>query len=119
MSANLERIQIKGLYRTKKCIDARIKDNTLILVGENGSGKTTFLRILFNLLAGRWRSLSLFRFESAILTIDGKEIEIFHSDISTWMDKINEKSLRKLSPSLRQRIIIEISESAETRVFRT
>jgi ATPase components of various ABC-type transport systems, contain duplicated ATPase len=113
MSANLERIQIKGLYQTKKCIDARIRDNTLILVGENGSGKTTFLRILFNLLAGRWRSLSLFRFESAILTIDGKEIEISHSDISTWMDKIDERSLRKFSPSLRQRII-DISESGES-----
>jgi len=113
MSANLERIQIKGLYQTKKCTDARIRDNTLILVGENGSGKTTFLRILFNLLAGRWRSLSLFRFESAILTIDGKEIEISHSDISTWMDKIDERSLRKFSPSLRQRII-DISESGES-----
>ena len=113
MSANLQRIQIKGLYQTKKSIDARIRDNTLILVGENGSGKTTFLRILFNLLAGRWRSLSLFRFESAILTIDGKEIEISHSDISAWMDKINKRSLRKLSPSLRQRILIEISESTE------
>ncbi|MEG4294039.1 AAA family ATPase [Microcoleus sp. C2C3] len=113
MSANLERIQIKGLYQTKKSIDARIRDNTLILVGENGSGKTTFLRILFNLLAGRWRSLSLFRFESAILTIDEKEIEISHSDISAWMDKINKRSLRKLSSSLRQRILIEISESNE------
>lgn len=102
MSANLQRIQIRGLYGTNKCIDARIGDNTLILVGENGSGKTTFLRILFNLLAGRWRSLSLFSFESAILTIDGEEIKISHSDVNSFMEKNNEKALRKLPPFLQE-----------------
>src|SRR5919202_779896 len=103
-----------GFYGTNKCIDARISDNTLILVGENGSGKTTFLRILFNLLAGRWRSLSLFRFESAILTIDGGDIEISHSDVSMLMERINDRALRKLPRSLRQRIV-EIVESSEAR----
>lgn len=93
MSANLERIQITGLYGTNKSIDARIDDNTLILVGENGSGKTTFLRILFNLLAGRWRSLSFFRFESAILTLDGEEIKISYSDISRMMKTTDRKRL--------------------------
>jgi predicted ATP-binding protein involved in virulence len=117
MSAKLERIQIKGLYGTQKSIDARIRDNILILVGENGSGKTTFLRILFNLLAGRWRPLSRFRFESAILTIDGKEVKISHSDISPGLDKINDSFLRKLSLSLRQEVLTEISESTEA--FRT
>jgi energy-coupling factor transporter ATP-binding protein EcfA2 len=112
MSASLQRIQIIGLYGTNKCIDAHISDNTLILVGENGSGKTTFLRILFNLLAGRWRSLSLFRFESAILTLDGEDIEISYSDVSRLRDKIDGRSLRGLPSSLRQ-TIIEIFESTE------
>ncbi len=94
MSASLQRIRINGLYGTNKCIDAQISDNTLILVGENGSGKTTFLRILFNLLAGRWRSLSLFRFKSAILTLDDEDIEISHSDIDRLMDRIDSRALR-------------------------
>ncbi|NER36804.1 MAG: AAA family ATPase [Oscillatoria sp. SIO1A7] len=82
-NASLKRIQIKGLYGTSKCIDVELENNTLILVGENGSGKTTFLRILFNLLAERWQELSKFSFNSAILTFnDGKDIEIPHSDLS-------------------------------------
>lgn len=112
MSASLQRIQIIGLYGTNKCIDAHISDNTLILVGENGSGKTTFLRILFNLLAGRWRSLSLFRFKSAILTLDGEDIEISHSDINRLMDKIDSRTLRTIPTFLRQ-TIVEIFESTE------
>jgi energy-coupling factor transporter ATP-binding protein EcfA2 len=113
MSANLQRIQINGLYGTEKCIDAHLSDNTLILVGENGSGKTTFLRILFNLLAGRWHSLRLFRFKSAILTIDGQDIEISHNDINSRMKEImNEKSLRRLPRSLRQRML-EIADFGE------
>lgn len=111
MSASLQRIQITGLYGTNKCIDARVEDNTLILVGENGSGKTTFLRILFNLLAGRWRSLSFFRFESAILTLDGEEIKISYSDISRLT--IDNRRLRRLPRSLRQ-TIVETIESHET-----
>lgn len=113
MSANLERIQITGLYGTNKCIDARIENNTLILVGENGSGKTTFLRILFNLLAGRWRSLSFFRFESAILTLDGEELKICHSDIKSLRKTVDNKRLRRLPRSLRQ-TIVEMLESGES-----
>ncbi|MEQ8386254.1 MAG: hypothetical protein RH949_28240 [Coleofasciculus sp. A1-SPW-01] len=112
MSANLQRIQIIGLYGTNKRIDARISDNTLILVGENGSGKTTFLRILFNLLAGRWHSLSLFRFESAILTLDNEEIKIHSSDINHLMKRINDRALQRLPRSLRLKIV-EIFESGE------
>ncbi|WP_338442237.1 AAA family ATPase [Synechococcus elongatus IITB4] len=112
MSASLQRIRINGLYGTNKCIDAQISDNTLILVGENGSGKTTFLRILFNLLAGRWRSLSLFRFKSAILTLDDEDIEISHSDIDRLMDRIDSRALRSLPTFLRQ-TVVEIFESTE------
>lgn len=111
MSASLQRIQIINLYGTNKCIDAHVSDNTLILVGENGSGKTTFLRILFNLLAGRWQLLSLFRFDSVILTFDGEDIEINHSNIDQ-LGKISKRNLRRLPIRLRPSIL-EALESAQ------
>lgn len=44
--ASFTRFSVYGL-RNELSISALIKDNTLVLVGENGSGKTTFLRMMF------------------------------------------------------------------------
>lgn len=105
MTPELQRIQIIGLHGTSKCIDARISDNTLILVGENGSGKTTFLRILFNILARRWRALSLFRFDSIVLTLNGEDINLPYSEINYPKLEGEEIMLRGLSNSVRTKLL--------------
>jgi energy-coupling factor transporter ATP-binding protein EcfA2 len=114
MATELQRIQIIGLHGTTKRIDARFIDNTLILVGENGSGKTTFLRILFNILSRRWQALRLFRFESIILTLNNEDIILNYSDIkSKRMDKYQNKLINRTGRnmvSLRQELL-ELSES--------
>ncbi|MBW4531216.1 MAG: AAA family ATPase [Aphanothece saxicola GSE-SYN-MK-01-06B] len=104
MSSLLRRIQVNNLYGSSKCIDARVEDNTLILVGENGSGKTTFLRIIYNILAGRWRSLAMFRFDSAILTFDDDEIEIT-SSIIAQQRKLSSKRLMRFPSAVRQAML--------------
>ncbi len=85
MNNPLERIQIIGLHGNATW-DVKIRDNTLVLVGENGSGKTTFLRILFYFLSGRWSSLNQFRFEDIIATINGIEYKLTHTDLEDYHD---------------------------------
>lgn len=104
MSNLLRRIRVKNLYGTSKCIDAHIKDNTLIIVGENGSGKTTFLRIVYNVLAGRWRSLAMFRFDSVILSFDEVEIAITDSIIKTQRE-LSSKRLMRFPSAVRQAML--------------
>ena len=104
MSNLLRRIRVKNLYGTSKCIDAHIKDNTLIIVGENGSGKTTFLRIVYNVLAGRWRSLAMFRFDSVILSFDEVEIAITDSIIKTQRE-LSSKRLMRIPSAVRQAML--------------
>jgi predicted ATPase len=109
MGSLLRRIRVNNLYRTSKCIDAHLQNNTLIIVGENGSGKTTFLRIVYNILAGRWRSLAMFKFDSVILTFDDEEIEVTDSIIKAQRDLSSKKLLR--FPSAVRQAILEAFDS--------
>jgi predicted ATP-binding protein involved in virulence len=72
---SIERFQIFGLYGFRN-FDIKIKDNKLILVGENGSGKTTILRLFFYFLSGRWESLNKYKFEKLIITINVTDFKL-------------------------------------------
>jgi len=111
MPNNLERFSIRGLYGSRN-IEADIQDNTLILVGENGSGKTTFLRILFYLLSGRWLSLVQFQFESLSVTISGQEFSISHNDVVNAIKETDRRTLRDIPPPIRRRVM-EAIESGD------
>jgi len=113
MTAELQRIQIIGLHGTSKCIDAQITDNTLILVGENGSGKTTFLRILFNILARRWQELSDFRFDSIVLTLNGEDINLPYSEIINYQKQEDEEMMLGHLPNNLKKKLLDIIYSGE------
>ncbi|RWX48860.1 AAA domain-containing protein, putative AbiEii toxin, Type IV TA system, partial [Candidatus Electrothrix marina] len=104
MRRNLEKFEICGLHGTQK-VEATIQDNTLILVGENGSGKTTFLRILFYLLSGRWFSLAQFKFTSLSVTISGEPYFITHKDVLNAIKQTDKRAFRHLPPPVRRRVM--------------
>jgi hypothetical protein len=104
MNSTLERFQIIGLHGRKK-VDAVIQENTLILVGENGSGKTTFLRILFHFLSGRWLTLVQFRFDSIVATIGGSEYRVSHEELVKAFKGVDRRFLAELPPPVRRRVM--------------
>lgn len=104
MTNVLERIRINGLHGTKT-IDVTVKDNTLVLVGENGSGKTTFLRILFHVLSGRWLPLVQYRFESIEIKLSGQEYKITHETLSKSFVRVDRNVLSELPNSMRSRVL--------------
>lgn len=67
---NIQKINISKLHGYKN-YNIKIKDNKLILVGENGSGKTTILRMLFYLLSKQWGKLVAIDFVEISVEIDG------------------------------------------------
>ncbi|MBF0564774.1 MAG: AAA family ATPase [Nitrospirae bacterium] len=73
--SSIERFQIRGLHGYKN-FDISIKDNRLILVGENGSGKTTILRLLYCMLSGQWSMMAQYTFLDTTLTISGIDYTI-------------------------------------------
>ena len=108
MNGQLQRITITGLHGSKK-IDARISDNCLILVGENGSGKTTFLRILYHFISGRWFALLQFNFTSITATIHGSEFTVTRDALAKGFEQIDRRVLAELPPGARRRLMDWIS----------
>ncbi len=63
MTFQLEHFRITGLHGSKQ-IDMPIRDNKLILVGENGTGKTTVANFMYYFLTRQWDRMSEYQFES-------------------------------------------------------
>jgi len=101
MITSLERFRIVGLHGNKT-VDIKIRDNTLILVGENGSGKTTILRILFHFLSGSWQSLLQSRFD---------EHKVTHTEIVNNLE-ISRHQIRDLPATIRRRVM-ELAETGQ------
>ena len=97
--ANITCFKIWGLHGYKN-FEIKFKNNTLILVGENGSGKTSVLRIFYYFLTCEWLELAKFNFDKIQLIINDKKLEIKKSDL-----KYNEKYnslIKHLPPPIRE-----------------
>src|SRR5580658_4189065 len=109
MAYRLQRFQILGLHGWRT-YDVAFHDNTLILVGENGTGKTTFLRLLFCFLSGRWLALAQFPFDRLIATIEGSEFAVTRDEVVSSFRRIDRRVLASLPPSLRRRVQVLLEE---------
>ncbi|MBL0262586.1 MAG: AAA family ATPase [Leptospiraceae bacterium] len=68
---NLTNIKITKLWGSNS-YDIKIKDNVLIVVGENGSGKSTILKLIYLFLSKQWERINEIQFEKIEAVIDGK-----------------------------------------------
>jgi len=112
MNDVLQRVRISGLHGTKT-IEVEIQNDTLVLVGENGSGKTTFLRILFHILSGRWLPLAQFKFDVIEVVVAGRTYTIEHETLWRAFSKLDRRFLSELPPSVRSRMI-SLLQSGDT-----
>lgn len=85
--------KIKKLWGVNS-YNIKIKNNKLILVAENGEGKTIILRLIYYFLSKQWDKLSEYDFDSISAIIDDKEYEVIHGNLS---NNISSSQLKKIS----------------------
>lgn len=79
--SNIKSIEIKGLYGVRD-FDVHFEKNKVILVGENGSGKTTISRIIYATLSCNWDLLRTYPFERVTIHFIDESIEITSNTIN-------------------------------------
>ena len=112
--SSITRFEIKKLHGYKS-IDLKLVDNTLILVGENGAGKSTVLQLFYYLLSGQWSSMAKYHFESVCMTIDNKKYTLRYADIEKSFRSIDRRVLTHLPPSVRHQVF-NLLEQTEGRL---
>ncbi len=99
----ITRFTIKKLHGYKT-VDLQLVDNKLILVGENGAGKTTILNIFYYLLSGQWSAMAKYSFEEVIVHVGEQQYKIRYTEIQKSFQDLDPSFLRRLPISIRHRL---------------
>ena len=99
MAAGIEYFEIAGLHGHRH-LNIPIEDNKIILVGENGTGKTTVLRLLYYCLSGQWNALRRHNFSSLAVGIGGARYEVTREQLGTGGERLDPRAVVTLPAEL-------------------
>lgn len=80
----LSEFDIEGLFG-KLNVRIPIRKNTLILVGENGQGKSTIVNILFYFLTAQWKKLIRFPFSKVSIIINDEPFSLKKLSLESYL----------------------------------
>lgn len=89
MDSPIKQFVIKGLFGYKD-IEITFNNNVMIVIGENGFGKTSILNALTYTLKGHWKKLLNIKFDSIKITFTHlKEYEFSHKVLFDYCEYID------------------------------
>ncbi|EEZ39545.1 TPA: AAA family ATPase [Photobacterium damselae] len=98
--SKIEYVRIEKLYGHKS-FDVKFDDNQLIIVGENGLGKSTIINILFYTLTSQWQKLLKYQFKSIEVGVDGKDYKFTFEEIESIYDDASDTPILQLLMKLK------------------
>lgn len=113
----INRVCIENLHDNKTIDIQNIQENKLILVGENGTGKTTVANFIFFLLTGQWWKLIQYTFDYVLININGQDLILTYEELDIFKEKLKEELYRDLWHI--ERHIERRRSSRESRVSRS
>lgn len=108
MLPSLTQFRIEGLHGLNRNIDVSVSDNRLVLVGENGTGKSTVANLLYYTLTQQWRRVMDFKFAALQVTASEATVRLSHEDIETLLS--HERG--PFSPEMRRRYPLHMLREA-------
>lgn len=103
MAINLTSFSIDELHG-QRSVRIPIKDNKLVLVGENGSGKTTVINLIYYFLSRQWEKLASYNFKSLSATINDEEFTVSHDSLVAYKGRYHPGTSRALPTSMNYQI---------------
>ncbi|WP_444666811.1 AAA family ATPase [Flavobacterium columnare] len=94
---NIKIFRIEGLHNSKD-YELRFRENKLILVSDNGAGKTTIVNIFYYFLSKQWNKLLEYNFRKISCIINNEPIEFTKDFFQNLLQKDNKLKTR-FSPS--------------------
>lgn len=107
---NIESFKITGLHKALN-FEFLFNDNTLILLGENGSCKTTIIKMLYYTLSLQWGKLAQYNFESIEIKIDAEAFYINREDLLLSSLSFNDRIFRRLPPPIRRYLMTTVDRN--------
>src|SRR6266567_9273419 len=104
MSSQLTRFQVIGLHGSLT-MDVRLEDNKLVLVGENGTGKSTFVNLIYYFLTKQWNRLHEYKFSRLQAHFGDQELVLTPEHLEQHV-------------ATRQQLVMQMSRYAPARVTR-
>lgn len=110
---NITNFTIEGLHNSKD-YELRFIENRLILVSDNGAGKTTIVNIFYYFLSKQWNKLLEYNFRKIKCIINDEKIEFTKEFFQNLLQKDN-KFKHRFSPSTLNKLnhISDILNSGE------
>lgn len=103
---NLQEFKITKLFGYKN-VHLKFENDTLILMGENGTGKTSILNALYFTLTKKWEKLLKINFETIHLKVDDREFS-FSKEVLNSFNEIIKNDDTILDKDILKRIIESI-----------
>lgn len=101
MNFKLRSISITKLFG-KNNYEIVFKDNKLVIVAENGYGKTTIVNMIYYFLSKQWSKLLKYNFHTISADINGKIISLGKNEIDIGASEKFQRLLRRYSPRVRK-----------------
>lgn len=112
MPTSLTTFKVIGLHGHKTAT-VPLRNNRLILIGENGTGKSTIANLIYYFLTNQWSRLLQYRFRAIEASLNGHEITVTAEQLEKHVRRI---SAEHLSPRQRLNLTRYLSEFPRSRL---